>query len=98
LGPLGSAVTNRPIVPATGDHDDGDIGGMIGRGNRSTRRNSVPVPLCPSQTPTCVLGYEPGRRGGKPATNRLSYGTAHYYVLLLLATDWTTEGSEFESQ
>jgi hypothetical protein len=24
---------------------------MIGRGNRSTRRKPVPVPLCPPQTP-----------------------------------------------
>jgi hypothetical protein len=34
LGPLGTATTNRPIVPAPGDYDDGEIGGMmIGRGN-----------------------------------------------------------------
>jgi hypothetical protein len=34
LGPLGTAATNRPIVPAPGDYDDGEIGGMmIGRGN-----------------------------------------------------------------
>jgi hypothetical protein len=52
LGPLGTAATNRPIVPAPGDYDDGEIGGMmIGRGNRSTRRKPAPVPLCPSQTP-----------------------------------------------
>jgi hypothetical protein len=25
------------------------------------------------------LGSIPGRRGGKPATNRLSYGTAYLY-------------------
>jgi hypothetical protein len=44
LGPLGSAATNGPIVPAPGDYDDGEIGGMmIGRGNRSTRRN---LPQC----------------------------------------------------
>jgi hypothetical protein len=36
-GPLGTAATYRPIVPATGDYDDGEIGGMIGRGNRSKR-------------------------------------------------------------
>jgi hypothetical protein len=36
LDPLGTAATNRPIVPALGDYDDGEIGGMmIGRGNRS---------------------------------------------------------------
>jgi hypothetical protein len=40
-----------PIVPAPGDYDDGEIGGMIGRGNRSTRRKPAPLPLCPPQTP-----------------------------------------------
>jgi hypothetical protein len=33
LGPLGTAASNRSIVPAPGDYDDGEIGGMIGRGN-----------------------------------------------------------------
>jgi hypothetical protein len=51
LGPLGIAATNSPIVPAPGDYDDGEIGGMIGRGNRSTRRKPAPVPLCRPQTP-----------------------------------------------
>jgi hypothetical protein len=40
-----------PTVPAPGDYDDGEIGGMIGRGNRSAPRKPVPVPLCPPQTP-----------------------------------------------
>jgi hypothetical protein len=48
---LGTVTTKRPIVPAPGDYDDGEIGGMIGRGNRSTRRKPAPVPLCPPQTP-----------------------------------------------
>jgi hypothetical protein len=47
LGPLGTAATNRPIVPASGDYDDGEIGGMIGMGNRKP----APVPFCPPQTP-----------------------------------------------
>jgi hypothetical protein len=51
LGPLSTAATNRPIVPAPGDHDDGEIGGMIGRGNRSTWRKHTPVPLYPPQIP-----------------------------------------------
>jgi hypothetical protein len=51
LGPLGTAATHRPIVPASGDYDDGEIGGMIGKGNRSTLRKPAPVPLCPPQTP-----------------------------------------------
>jgi hypothetical protein len=50
-GPLGTAATNRPIVPAPGDYDDGEIGGMIGRVNRSSRRKPAQVPLCPPQNP-----------------------------------------------
>jgi hypothetical protein len=50
LGPLGTAGSNRAIVPAPGDYDDEEIGGMIGRGNRSTRRKPAPVTLCPPQT------------------------------------------------
>jgi hypothetical protein len=49
LSPLGTAATTRPIVPAPGDYD-GEIGGMIGRGNWSTRRKPAPVQLCPPQT------------------------------------------------
>jgi hypothetical protein len=49
LGPLGTAATNRPIVSAAGDYDDGEICGMIGRENRCTRRKPAPVPLCPPQ-------------------------------------------------
>jgi hypothetical protein len=61
LGPLGIAATNRPIVPAPGDYDDGDIGGMmIGRGNGSTRRKPAPVPLCPPQMSHALPGREPG--------------------------------------
>jgi hypothetical protein len=51
LGPLDTAATNRPIVPAPGNYNDGEICGIIGRGNRSTRRKPAPMPLCPPQTP-----------------------------------------------
>jgi hypothetical protein len=54
MSPLGTAATNRPILPFPGDYDDGEIGGMIGRGNRSTRRKPAPVPFCPPQTPHAV--------------------------------------------
>jgi hypothetical protein len=41
-----------PVVPAPGDYDDGEFGGMkIGRGNRSTRRKPAPAPLCSPQIP-----------------------------------------------
>jgi hypothetical protein len=64
LGPLGTAATNRPIVPAPVDYDDGEIGGMIGKGNRSTRRKPAPVPLCPPQTPRAALTRTPAAAVG----------------------------------
>jgi hypothetical protein len=51
LGPLGTAATNRPIVPAPGDYDDAEIGGMIGQGNGRNWRKPAPVPLYPPETP-----------------------------------------------
>jgi hypothetical protein len=52
LGPLGVAATDRPIVPASGDYDDEEFGGMMmGRGNRSTRRKPAPAPLSPPRIP-----------------------------------------------
>jgi hypothetical protein len=51
LVPLGTEATNRPIVPTPGDYDDGEIGGMISKGHRSTQTKPAPVPLCPPQTP-----------------------------------------------
>jgi hypothetical protein len=52
LGPLGTSATERPIVPAPGDCDDVEFGGLkIGRGNRSTRRKPAPAPLYPPQVP-----------------------------------------------
>jgi hypothetical protein len=58
--------------------DCGAIGGMkIGRRNRSTRRKPAPEPLCPPQIPyDQTRAQTPDRSGGKPATNRLSYGAA----------------------
>jgi hypothetical protein len=50
LGPLSTVATNRPIVSAPGDYD-GEICGMNGKGNRSTRRKPAPVLLCLPQTP-----------------------------------------------
>jgi hypothetical protein len=49
-----------PIVSAPSDYNDGEIGGMNGTGNRSSRRKPSPVPLCPPQTPHAA-GCETGR-------------------------------------
>jgi hypothetical protein len=52
LGPLGTSATEWPIVPAPGDYDYKEFGGMkIGRGNPSTRRKPAPTLLCPPQIP-----------------------------------------------
>jgi hypothetical protein len=38
--------------------------------------------FCPPQNPTWLVpGLNPDRRGGKPATNRLSYGAAQLHAL-----------------
>jgi hypothetical protein len=80
LGLLGTAATNRSIVPAPGDYDDGEIGGMIGRGKRIIlKKKHAPVPLRPPQTPQACPNANPGRRGGKPVTSRFSYGTANMH-------------------
>jgi hypothetical protein len=74
----GDQLVVRPLLTEPGDCDDGEVGGMngFGRGNRSTRRKPAPTPLCPPQIPLARPGANPGRRGGKLATNRFSYGAA----------------------
>jgi hypothetical protein len=83
LGPLGTSATYWPIVPAPGDCEDGEICGMNGRGNQSTRRKPDLTPLCPPQIP-----LDQSRRGGKPATNRFSYDAAN--VIPISLSDWNT--------
>jgi hypothetical protein len=60
LGPLGTAATNRPTVPAPRDYDDGEIAGMmIGRGTEILREN---LPQCRfvHHKPHMLPGREPG--------------------------------------
>jgi hypothetical protein len=56
MGPLGTAVTNRPTVSAPGNYDDGETGGMIGRGNRSTQKKTCPSAALSTTNPTCECG------------------------------------------
>jgi hypothetical protein len=52
LSPLGTAATLWPTVAVPDDDDCEAIGGMrIVKGNRSTWRKPVPMPLCPPQIP-----------------------------------------------
>jgi hypothetical protein len=72
--------------------DDDECGAfcrMLGKGSRSTRGKPAPVSLCP---PNILHGLNPGSNPGcrvwNPATSRLSYSTAEYYV-----TAFTDPGS-----
>jgi hypothetical protein len=49
-------------------------------------RKSAPAPLCPPQIP--LDQTLAGRRGGKPATNRLSYGAAYNVGLVPEIMSW----------
>jgi hypothetical protein len=52
LSPLSTSATDWLLYQPRMIDECGAVGGMrIGRGNRSTRRNPVPVPLCPPQIP-----------------------------------------------
>jgi hypothetical protein len=65
--------------------DDDECGAVGGRGNRSTRRKPAHSATLSTTDPTWSdLGSNPGcRHGGKPATNRQSYGTAFSIVYFL---------------
>jgi hypothetical protein len=80
LSPLGTTATTGLLyqLQMTDDGDCGAIGGMkIGRENRSTRMKTCPRDTFSTTNPIWPdPGSNPGRRGGKPATNRLSYGAA----------------------
>jgi hypothetical protein len=83
-----SGVRQSPLVTAatTGllyqpqmidDGDCGVIGGIkIGMGNRSTRKTYPSATLSTINPTWPDPSYNLGRRGGNPATNCLSYGTA----------------------
>jgi hypothetical protein len=83
LGPLDTAATSRPIVPTLADYDGGEIGGMIGRENQSTRRKPVPVPLCPPQNPHALPGREPEppRWEASDYPLELWHGLRFYFVI-----------------
>jgi hypothetical protein len=80
LSPLGTSFTNWPIVPAP---DDRWWWMRSSRWNENWQgKPEYSEKNCPSATLLTTnhtwpeLGLKPNRRGGKPATNSLSYGTA----------------------
>jgi hypothetical protein len=62
LGPLGTAATYRPIVPAPGDYDAGEFGGMIGRETEVLGEKTCLGAALSTTNPT----YPPGREPGLP--------------------------------
>jgi hypothetical protein len=68
-------LTDLLYQPRTIDDAFQTVGGMrIGKGNRSTCRKPAQIILSTTNPTRLDLGSIPGRRGGKPATNRLHYG------------------------
>jgi hypothetical protein len=95
LSPLGTAATLWPILPAS---DDRYWWLWSNRWNTYWEREpkysekSYPSATLPTTNPTSPnLGSNPGRRGGKPATNRLSHGIWKE-VTLNLHCSWTGIG------
>jgi hypothetical protein len=81
LGTLDTAATDRPIVPTPGDYD-GEIGGMmIGKETVVLGENLPQCHFVHHKPHMLCQDANPGRRGWKPVTNRLSYGTATYFRL-----------------
>jgi hypothetical protein len=74
-------------VSAPGDYDNGEISGMIGRGNRSTRRKPAPVPLCPPQTPHVARTRT---RTAAVGSQRLTTELRHGLTFVLNATLFAT--------
>jgi hypothetical protein len=81
LSPLGTAATVWPIVPAPDDR------WWLWSSRWNANWQGKPKYLektCPSATlsTTNPTWPDPGRRGGRPATNRLSYGTAQHVMVV----------------
>jgi hypothetical protein len=86
LGPLGTSTTIWPIVPA---QDDQWWWVWSSRWNKNWQgkpkyleKTCLSVTLSSTNPKWSDLGSNAGRCGGKPATNRLSYGTASCFLLV----------------
>jgi hypothetical protein len=74
-------------VSAPGDYDNGEIGGMIGRGNRSTRRKPAPVLLCPPQIPhTARTRNRAAAVGSQRLTAELRHGQTDHITFKRMDT------------
>jgi hypothetical protein len=83
LGPLGTSATEWPIVPAPGDYDDGEFGGMkIGRETEVLGENLPQGHIVHHKSYFPDPGSNPARRDGKPVINRLNYGAARICIFV----------------
>jgi hypothetical protein len=81
LSPLGTSATNWPIVPA---QDDRWVSSICWNENwqgkpKYSEKTCHSATLSTTNPTLPDLGSNPGSRVGKPATNRLGYGTAWPY-------------------
>jgi hypothetical protein len=80
--PVGTSATNWPIVPSLDDR----LVWSIWCNENWHRKSKYSEKTCPNSTLsttnlTCLeLGSNLDRRGGEPATNRLSYGMASFQI------------------
>jgi hypothetical protein len=76
LGPLGTSATECPIVLAPGDCDD-----LAGK-TEVLWENLPQRHFFHHKSHLSDPGSNLGRRGGKPATNRLSYDAALFLIII----------------
>jgi hypothetical protein len=69
LAPLGTTANNRPTVPAQGDYDDGEIGGMMA-GETEVLGENLPHAALSTTNPTYCPDANAGRRSGKAALSK----------------------------
>jgi hypothetical protein len=77
--PRGTAASYWPIVPVPGECEDGEVGGMKcgWQGKPKYSEKTCPSAILSTTNPICQTpGANASCRGGKLATNRLSYGAA----------------------
>jgi hypothetical protein len=82
LGPLCTAATNRTTEPVIGDYNDGEIGGMIGRGNRNTRKKNCSSVALSTTNPAFCPDANPGLRGSC-SDNTVTYSMGNYRRVFL---------------